>query len=269
MERIIEHSRLALVASALFCTGMPALAAAGASLDDVQKAASEWAQVRSETIRVESDWVWEKTLMQGTHDALQERVRQLEEQRAALEAKTVGARREAAELEEQRRAMAAAVDEATRQLQVLDQRLLRMRPMLPPRLSASLELPFRSLAQKELGMAERMQHTMAILARCAHFNSTINRGEEAIAVGEEGEKLLEVLYFGVGRGYALDRVAGVAYAGGPGEAGWSWVPAPELAKAVDRLLAIGADRIEPEFVSVPLAVGNPAALGSQIKPNTP
>ena len=249
-----------LVVAALVGGGLTAPLMAGSPLDDVQKAATEWAQVRAETVRIESDWAWQRSLMQSTLDVLQERVRQLEEQRVALDVKTAGARRETDELTARRQAMAAAAGLAARQLQELDERLGRMRPWLPPRLSAALELPFRSLAQTELPLAERMQHTTTILNRCVHFNRTVARGEEMLVPPGGEAKLMEVVYWGLSHGYALDRAAGVAYVGAPAERGWSWTPAPELAKAVARLLAVAADKTEPEFVAVPAQVNEPAAL---------
>lgn len=236
---------------------------AGTPLDDVQKAATEWTQVRAETVRIESDWAWQKSFMQSTLDALQERVRQLEEQRTALEVKTAGARRETEDLVARRKAMAAAAAEAAQQLKELDERLARMRPWLPPRLSVALELPYRSLVATELPLAERMQHTMTILNRCVHFNRTIAKGEEMIVPPGGEAKLMEVVYWGLSHGYALDRVAGVAYAGAPAEGGWRWTAAPELAGAVSRLIAVAADKTEPEFVTTPVQPSEPAALNVQ------
>jgi hypothetical protein len=262
MERSNRTTRRlrCLIVAALVGGGLTAPLTAGSPLDDVQKAATEWAQVRAETVRIESDWAWQQSLMRSTLDVLQERVRQLEEQRSALEVKTAGARRETDDLVARRQALAAAASEAARQLQALDERLGRMRPWLPPRLSAALELPFRSLARADLPLAERMQHTTTILNRCVHFNRTVAKGEEMLVPPGGEAKLMEVVYWGLTHGYALDRAAGVAYVGAPAEQGWGWTPAPELAKAVARLIAVAADKTEPEFVAVPVQVSEPAAL---------
>ncbi len=253
-------SRRLLIASAFSIGALVVPRLAAAPLDDVQNVATEWARVRTETITLEADWASQKALLQATLDALQERVRQLEERRAALEVKTAGARRETEELVARRQALTEATTDAERRLRELDERLVRLRPWLPPRLSAALELPYRSLVAKELSLGERMQHTTTILNRCVHFNRTVAGGEEVvIATGGEA-KLMEVVYWGLSHGYALDRAAGVAYTGAPAAKGWEWAPAPELAKAVERLIAVAADKTEPETVVVPVRAGDPEAL---------
>ncbi len=263
MERNIRTSGRLLAALVLSSGSLAGPALPGALLDDVQKAATAWAQVRTETIGLEADWASQKTLLESTLGALQERVRQLEERRAALEVKNSGGRRETEELVGRRQALAEATVEATQRLLALNERLARLRPWLPPRLSAALELPYRSLAAPELSLGERMQHTAAILNRCVHFNRTVAGGEEVIVAAGGEAKLMEVVYWGLSHGYALDRAAGVAYAGAPDANGWEWVPAPELAKAVARLIAVAADKTEPEFVVAPVRASDPAALEPQ------
>jgi hypothetical protein len=262
MERIIRTTGLLMAALVLAGGGFAAPVQASAPLADVQKAAAAWAEVRTETIGLESDWISQKALLHSTLGALQERVRQLEERRAALEVKTAGGRRETEELVARRQALAEATDEATRRLLELDERLVRLRPWLPPRLSAALELPYRSLAAEELTLGERTQHTTTILNRCVHFNSTVTGGEEVVLAADGESRLMEVVYWGLSHGYALDRAGDVAYAGAPAANGWEWTPAPGLAKAVGRLIAVAADKTEPEFVVAPVRPGDPITLES-------
>ncbi len=259
----VNNGYVRRIVAGLSSAGLVMSLCAADPLESVQQAAGEWAKVRAETVRLDSDWAWQKVLMESTRDALQERVKQLEQKRAALEAKTAGERREAEELTARRQEMVGEAAEAAKQLQELDARLVRMRPWLPPRLSVALELPYRSLAASALPLGERMQHTMAILNRCLHFNRTLTHGEEAIAVpGGEG-RLLEVVYWGLSNGYALDRTAGTAYLGAPAAEGWVWTPAPELAADVGRLLAVCADKTAPEYVELALRVSDPTALNPQ------
>lgn len=245
----------ALPASAAEAPAIP-----GGPVAEVQQAATEWAKVRAETVRIESDWAWQRSLMQATLDALQEKVGQLEVQRDGLAAKTAGERREIEELETRRRQMAAAAAEAEQHLRTLAARLVRLRGWLPPRLSAALELPLRSLAAADLPAGERMQHTMTILNRCMHFNRTVTYGEELVAPEGGTPVLMETVYWGLSHGYALDRVAGVAYLGGGGPEGWRWTPAHELKEAVVRVIAVAHDRTEPAFVEIPVEVSDPETL---------
>lgn len=239
------------------------LSRAAEPVDEVQSAVAQWAKVRGETARLDSDWQWQRTLMQSTLDALKERVGQLECKRDELLAKTAAERRETAEIEGRRRSMAEAAVAADAHLRELDQQLLRLRAWLPPRLQAALELPYRSLEKSDLPLGERMQHTMTILNRCMLFNRATSCGEELV-VAEGGQpKLMEVVYWGMAHGYALDRAARIAYFGFPDEKGWTWTPAPAQYGAVERLIAAAEDKAEPELVLAPVRIGGPAALNPQ------
>lgn len=227
-------------------------------LQAVQQTVGDWAKLRAETVRIESDWEWQRSLMVSTLGALKDRIGQLELRRDELRAKTATERREVEALGERRQAYATAGRDAEAQLRALDEQLVRLRPALPPRLAAALELSYRSLAAPALPLGERMQHTMTILNRCQHFNGTIVWGEELIAPPGGQPTLMEVAYWGLAQGYALDRTAGRAYCGAPAEGRWQWNAAPELAAAVGRLLAVAQDKCEPEFVQLPVRIDESA-----------
>jgi FtsZ-binding cell division protein ZapB len=237
--------------------------AAADPVDEVQKSAAEWARLRVETVKLESDWEWQRGLMEATRDAQLAHLKELEERRDELAAKTAGARRTSEELTAQRQSMREAAAAAANRLQSLDDRLVRMRAWLPPRLSAALDLPYRSLALPQLSMGERMQHTMTILNRCALFNSTVSHGEEAVDVAPGETKLLEVIYWGLSHGYALDRAARVAYVGSPTDDGWRWAAVPELTDRVEQLMAVHQDKCEPVGTELPVKISDPAALSPQ------
>jgi hypothetical protein len=258
----IDLPQLAFVAAVCGGLLLPLRGMATEPVADVQQAAAEWAKVRAETVRIESDWALEQNLMQGTLDALKEKVGQLELQRDELAAKTATERREIAELETRRKEMAAATVAAEQHLRELDARLAKLRPWLPPRLSAALELPFRSLEDANLPPAERMQHTMTILNRCTHFNQAVACGEEMVTPTGGAAVLMETVYWGLSHGYALDRSGRIAYRGEAGGAGWTWTPVPELAKQVERLIAVAQDRTEPAFVELEVQISDPEIIKS-------
>lgn len=252
-----------------FCAAAASLAvltaplAAEEPVDQVQQTVAQWVKVRTETARLKSDWNWQQSLMQSTLDGLKLRLSQLEATRDELAAKSSTERRETAELEERLAAMNTSVAEAERYLVALDATLIRLRAWLPPRLSAALELPYRSLAAPELPLGERMQHTMAILNRCQLFDRSVSAGEEIVVPEGSDKKLMEVVYWGLAQGYALDRTSGTAYVGRPGGQGWAWVAAPEAAPAIAKLLAVARDEREPELVAVDFTRGEPVAPATE------
>jgi hypothetical protein len=233
----------------------------GASpVDDVQKTVTEWVRVRAETARIEDDWIWQQTLMQSTLEALQERTRQLEAQRTGLETRTAEERRDTADLMARQEALKDAQAQAADHLRVLGERLVRMRAWLPPRLSVALELPYRSLAEPDADAGERMRYAMVILNRCAQFNRTVSVGEEIITAANGEKRLMEVVYWGLSHGYALDRSSHEAYLGAPTETAWVWTTLPDMAPQVARLINASSDKTEPAFVILPAQAIRPAAL---------
>lgn len=243
----------------LFVAGLPwvtagSLAAAETtgSVAAVEKTVAEWAKVRAETVKLESDWEGEHELLQSTMKAMQERAKALADDKQTLSAKTAGERESLGKLAAENAANQAAFDAAAARLLQVSNQLAALRASLPPRLSQALELPYRSLANPKLTPGERMQFVTTILNRCAQFNSTITYGEEPLTLaGEDGTRLLEVIYWGASHAYALDRAGGKAYLGAPGPQGWAWEPEPAAAKAVTELIDIYRDKSDPRFVEVP------------------
>jgi hypothetical protein len=232
-----------------------AFAAEPDTIHAVEKSASEWVKTRAETVRLESEWASDQVLLKSTINALKERAQTIEEKRNELKAKTADERAELDALAVKRKAAAEELDVVEQRLNKLSAQLLQLRPTLPPRLSDALEMSFRSLAGTELSVGERMQFVMTVLNRCAQFNRSINHGAEVLSLeGESGAKSLEVIYWGLSHGYALDPAAGKAWFGSPGAERWQWEPRPEAAARIAELLAIHNDKADPAFVTVPAHV---------------
>jgi hypothetical protein len=223
-----------------------------------EKAASEWIKVRLETARVESEWVSSRPLLESTVNGLKDRAQTLEEKRDLEIAKTAKDREEVDEMQGKSKAAADDLHAAEARLQALDGKLDELRPSLPPRLSDSLEMSYKSLANPGLAAGERMQLTMTMLGRCLQFNRTVTCGEEVLTIdGEASSRSLEVIYWGLSHGYALDSASGKAWYGSPGPHGWQWVPSPTAVAAVSKLIAIYNDKADPDFVSVPATLSQP------------
>lgn len=244
------------------CVALTAIASLQADDDPVDKVgrtATEWVKTRTETVRLESEWSGQRTLLQSAVEAINQRAQLIEEKRDGLKARTAQERSELETLEQRNGRADADLRAAEAKLKEADRALLALRPFLPPRLSAALELPYRSLAAPELSVSDRMQHTMTVLNRCLQFNHVVSAGEEVITLpGEPTPKALEVIYWGLGQGYALDRGTGKAWRGAPAGAGWEWEPHPEAAAELSRLLAVASDKADPAFVMLPTKLNHAA-----------
>lgn len=222
------------------------------ALRTVEKSAEKWVDLRTEAARLEDEWSAQKPLLESFVQALRDRGQSLEAKRDFLTARSAKDTEEAIALETANRAGVAVTEATDARVKTVAAELLKFRVSLPPRLSAALEMSYRTLAKPEASVNERAQAAFAILGRCALFNRDISSGQEALALpGEGGERVLEVIYWGLGQGYALDRSAGKAWIGRPAAAGWTWQPRPEAVAAVTRLIAIQQDKADPAFVALP------------------
>lgn len=227
-------------------------------IQEVGKTAGELVRTRAETVRIEQAWNDEKALLTATIGALKERAERLAERRDHLKATTAEERVEIAGLNEKKNEARATLDASEKRLEALATQLLALRPKLPPRLSDALKMSYRTLGGPAVSPGERMQVVMTILNRCAQFNSIVTHGEEVVALpGESAPKALEVIYWGLSHGYALDRGANRVWLGRPAESAWQWQPLDGAAPAVAELMAIRLDQADPALINVPARLKAP------------
>jgi len=235
----------------IFVLVAPSLSA-GESIEAVQKAATEWARVRAETVRAQTEWRWQKEFLESTLQALTERVHILEDRKDYLEATSARKRGSAAELGLRNKEALELLQKAKERVDSLSGGLIALRPWLPPRLSDALEFSFRSLGDPSLSVSERMQTVATVFNRCSRFNNTITYSEEMVVTeADRPPEFLSVLYWGLSHAYALDSSDGGAFLGSPGENGWTWEKKADLAPDVARLMAMYHDEQAPEFIEVP------------------
>lgn len=239
-----------LLAGLLLAT--PAVLALEDSLRTVQKAAAKWVDLRTENSRLDTEWVTQKPLLESFVHALDDRIVTLETKRDFLTAKSATDTGELAAIEAANRLGLAETQAAAARVKAVADQLIRLRAALPPRLSAALEMSYRSLAKPDSSVNDRMQFATLILSRCQQFNHDISYGQDVLVVpGEDGERVLDVIYWGLGQGYALDRVTRKAWSGRPGAPGWTWQPQPDATAAITKLMDIRQDKADPAFVTLP------------------
>jgi hypothetical protein len=228
-------------------------------LRTVEQAAEKWVDLRTTNARLESEWATQKPLLESFITALNSRSETLETRRDFLIAKAAKDTAELGALESANRTALADTQAAEARVKTVAAQLLQFRAALPPRLSAALEMSYRTLAKPDASVNERMQIAATVLGRCLQFNREISVGSEPLVLpGETGERVLDVIYWGLGQGYALDRKAGKAWVGRPEAGSWTWKAAPDAVAAVTTLIAIQQDKADPKFVALPAQV-NPAA----------
>ena len=225
------------------------------SLESVQDSARKWIEIRLETSQLESDWAWQKDLLQSMEQSLSFRVGELGDREALLLAQTATQREAVEQSREQVARLRADLAVLENDIGEVVQTLQDLRAFFPPSLSDSLELAFKSLEDPSLSLGERMQLVVTVLNRCQQFNDMISCREETIGKRAEGsQKVMSVIYWGLSHAYALDRSTGDTFLGQPGEAGWTWTPRDGIEPEVRKLIEVFNEETDPVLVKAPVRV---------------
>jgi hypothetical protein len=241
-----RHGWRLLVCAALFPFS---LIRADDPIESDRKVATEWVKLQMETGQLASGWNTQRDLLDASIQALEQRRDVVRQQRDLLKAKAANEDRLSREATARGEAAMATVKQSDQRLADLTAKLKNLRPFLPPRLSSALELAYRSLDDTKLGTSERLAIAVSILNRSLQFDRAITFSEEVLP--GHAEVVMEVVYWGLGQAYALDRSTGTALVGHPGERGWTWEAQPAAAAAITRLIDVHRETAEPQFVAVP------------------
>jgi hypothetical protein len=104
-----------------------------------------------------------------------------------------------------------------------------------------------------LGVAERMQTIITILAEIQKFNAGINLAQEMRTLRNGEEREVKTLYLGLGVAYYLAPNGEDAGYGQPTPEGWVWVSDPGMASKISEVIAIYEKKgNEAYFVTLPV-----------------
>ncbi len=138
----------------------------------------------------------------------------------------------------------------------IESRILAMEPALPPPLRKELASTLTRMkenqgAETTSSVARRLQGVLFVLTNMERFNNTITINREIFE--ENGtEYQVEVLYWGLGTGYAFLPQQNKAWILNATMEGWHWQRNDEAAPAIARAIEVFEKRREPGLVSLPV-----------------
>lgn len=221
------------------------------TIESLQQSALKWVDLREQSVQLESNWKWQKELLESTNYALAARADFLKVEIELLKAEIAGFDLEVSEKSSLHSAAILEMKELEELTDSMILSLLSIRPYLPPRLSNALELPYRSIEDAILSKSERLQHAISVFNRSFQFNKSATLSEEQL---EGNDRFFEVLYWGLSHAYALDRQNQISYIGAPGENGWQWNRDDSVVDSTIELIAIFKGEVDPAFVKTPVKI---------------
>ena len=246
-----------LTISLAACAAALAPAQADERLTNAREAVSQWVAVE-QTLSLEASAWREKQ----AH--LKDLIGVAKAEIAALEKQIAEARQSAGAADERRAELVrlqAAGDAKEGLLQDFltpaEKRLREMKARLPEPLQKKLAPFFRRLPARpndtRLGIAERMQTLVGILAAIQKFDSSVTVVVDIrkLSDGTTGE--VRTIYFGLGAAYFLAAGGTDAGVGAPEPQGWTWQSRPELADAIREVIAAAESQAqEARFIPLPV-----------------
>lgn len=247
-----------LAHAAAWCAIGAPIAGNAADVDGTRALVERLVDVERELARTRAGWAEERAILAHSRDLLRADLARLRDALAELARQEDHTADRTRELEAERDTHRAASRALTGALAGLEARTLSLVARFPDPLQTIVAPLVRRIprdpAATQAPLGERVQNLVGILSQADQFNRTVTRRHEVRAVPGEGELEFTVLYWGLAAAYGVDRSGRHATIGRPGPEGWRFEPAPELAGAIQRLIAIQEGRREPDFVPLPLAL---------------
>ena len=253
MKRVLTISLIA-------CTAAVQAICADEQLKDAREAVSQWVAVEQTLSLEASAWREKQAHLNNLIGVAKAEIAALEKQITEAKQSAGAADERRAELVQQQAESDAKEKLLQDFLAPAEKRLRGMKTRLPEPLQRKLAPFFRRLPARpddagSLGVAERMQSVVGILAAIQKFDSIVTVVEDIRKLDDGTTGEVRTIYFGLGAAYFLAAGGSDAGVGAPGPDGWAWQSRPELADAIRD--AVGADDndtiriITPQFERPP------------------
>lgn len=205
---------------------------------------SDW-EAERESLRASRD------LLQQERKALKAEIAELDETSTAADDERRDLLLQRAEYQRSEQALEARIRSLEEQVLALAPKLpAPLQKKLEPLL---VQIP-QDPANTRVGLGQRLMSVLGVLAQAEKFNSTATFVGETRAIGDQKVQV-RTLYWGLGQAFYVDARRETAGIGRPGPAGWVFTPQPELADDAGLVLDIYEGNVDTiEFVGLPVEI---------------
>ncbi len=220
---------------------------------------TEWIALEKSISREREAWSLKKETIQDQIAVLRKEVELLGQQLNTAQSQVSRADQRRETLLQRQSAQEDLHDKIDRFLTQTEAVIMELSPRLPSLLTDKLNPRFRRIPTEgrntSLGIAERMQTVVTILAETLRFNETITLASDLRDMPDGTKSESRTMYLGLSSAYYLIPATGEAGYGWPEEDGWDWHPAPEIEKSVKEAMAIADGHTrEASFVTLPVRI---------------
>jgi len=247
---------------AIFAIGLLVFGGRTLAADDpaaaAQGAFEKWVEVRDAIAREKRDWTVEKEFLTEEIRLLKEEVAALKEKSDRLDTETSQTEKDLARIAGDNETLKSASARVEAEVAGFESALRSLDPRFPGVLRETLEplmnrVPREGAATKS-SLSERMQAVVGVLSQVDKFNGTLTVVPELRKKPDGREVQVRTLYLGLAQAWFVSLDAEFAGQGFPGEAGWEWTTANELAPTVKQAIDIQQNAGLAQYVRLPVKV---------------
>jgi hypothetical protein len=218
----------------------------------------QWTSLEHQKDELRSGWRTQKPVLEQQLTLLERESKELTtliettaQQQGDVEQQRLKMLEEQTRLEEEDAALEASLVQASARLHSLHRDM-------PPPLSRAWDDELARLDNPVATVTERFQKLLELLGQLDDFDAKVTLNETVMTLEDGADHVVKQVYLGLSHGWYVTADQRFAAAGMPGPDGWAWTPVTEGA-AIAKIVGILEQRVDPDFVSIGLRLGEPPA----------
>ncbi len=232
-------------------------------LETAKAALKEHYEFQKLIAKERGDWEIGKDLLESRMALVRDQIADLREKTSEQASKITEADEERAKFASEDDELAALQETQLTRLVALESRVRSLLPVLPEALAAKLKalierLPASDMKPEDIktSVGERYQNAVGVLNEINKFHNdlTVVNERREISGGRQAE--VQTLYYGLSIAFyaGIGESATEAGRGLPGKDGWVWMPLPEEARRIARMIEMVEKSSSAEYVPLPVSV---------------
>ncbi|MEX1049731.1 MAG: DUF3450 family protein [Akkermansiaceae bacterium] len=230
--------------------------------EDLRTSVREWVETMRKKQVEENDWARDQEVLKNYQEGLEKEIADLKQQIADAKTRKAGADQDSLHQSDERDGYAAAKDELSGIIRRLEENLAAKLPLFPapllsePKVSQGIEDLQRDLKlpveRRNDGVSKRLLNVINLLTEAEKFQQTVHLRPELHKDAEGREFNMQVIYFGLACGYAVNEDGSFALAGRPSADGWKFDDRLDLAQEIQSLVSATTGDLDAAFIQLPL-----------------
>ena len=217
----------------------------------------EWVALRDALAKESSEWAAERQALEAETELLQAEKVRLQDRIQEQAAEKAESQKDRQTLSARRVQLKEQLAELSGLTSTLEATLRAHVARVPVPLRKGIEDGLRSLPATDVEAARRtlssrMQTVMALCVHLEELNRDVHVVQELIPQADGRKLLMDVVYLGLARGFAVSGDDRVAMTGHSDATGWRWDPDPGLAAEIRAAHSVASRKDVARLLSLPL-----------------